>query len=255
MIAASLVRTHPSFHAASSLHAVIQAGGQGQRLRSIAGTTAKPMMQVGDEPMVGRLIRQLAASGVPSATVVIPADNDRFKNYLLQLYSRESPLLLDVIEEPVPLGNGGALAAIERRDRPLLFCFGDLVTDLPFNRMAELHQQRGCDVTLASHYEHHQLSLGELLTEGERVEGYVEKPRKRFLICSGIAIFEPKILSLARTLATPFGLVDLINACLQAGFSVTHWMHEAYWIDVNTPELLQQAREDANKLSTRSSQN
>jgi NDP-sugar pyrophosphorylase family protein len=158
----------------------------------------------------------------------------------------------ELIEEREPLGNAGALKTIGHRGAPMLFCFGDLVTDLPFDRMARVHRERGCDITLASHYQYHQLSLGELITEAERVRGYVEKPRKQFLICSGVAVFEPRILELARTLAAPFGLVDLINAALHGGCSVTHWLHEAYWIDVNTPELLEQARNDASRWLQRS---
>jgi NDP-sugar pyrophosphorylase family protein len=80
------------------------------------------------------------------------------------------------------------------------------------------------------------------VTDGEQVVAYNEKPRKRFLICSGIALFDPVAMRVARTLAQPFGLADLVSACLRSGCSVTHWLHEAYWIDVNTPELLAQAR-------------
>jgi NDP-sugar pyrophosphorylase family protein len=245
MTVLSRLAADTSLTAASSLHAVIQAGGLGQRIRSIAGATAKPMLRVGEEPMVARLIRQIAASGVCHGTVIIAEGSHHFRNFLRQIAQGTSGFNLDVIEECAPLGNAGALATIECHGRAVLFCFGDLVTDLAFDRMAALHRERGCAVTLASHYEDHQLSLGELVTEGIHVERYVEKPRKQFLICSGIAIFEPQVLELARTLSTPFGLVDLINACLNRGYRVTHWTHEAYWIDVNTPELLEQARNDA----------
>jgi NDP-sugar pyrophosphorylase family protein len=227
------------------MHAVIQAGGRGQRIRPVAGSLAKPLLPVGDEPMIGRLIRQIASSGVRSATVVIPNACSELRDFLRRAALAVPCLDLDIFEEQHPLGNAGALGAVECGGRPVLFCFADLVTDLSFDRIAAVHRDRRCDVTVASHHEFHQLSLGELITEGPRVCGYVEKPRKRFLICSGIAVFEPRILELARTLATPFGLVDLINASLQSGYSVTHWMHEAYWIDVNTPELLEQARSDA----------
>ncbi len=234
------------------MHAVIQAGGRGLRIRSVAGSAAKPMLRVGDEPLVARLFRQIAASGVRRIAVIIPHGDGEFRDFLRQLAHGLRTVQLDLIEEREPLGNAGALGAPrlatgEYRDQPLLFCFGDLVTELPFHRIAALHRERGCDITLASHYEHHQLSLGELITEGERVRGYVEKPRKQFLICSGIAVFEPRILEIARSLTPPFGLVDVINASLQAGCPVTHWLHETYWIDVNTPELLEQARSDAAK--------
>ena len=52
---------------------------------------------------------------------------------------------------------------------------------------------------------------------------------------------------MARALPRPFGLVDLVNAALGAGCRVTHWQHGSYWIDVNTPELLEQAHRDLEK--------
>lgn len=250
MTIVSLIERDTESTAASSMHAVIQAGGRGQRIRPIAGSLAKPLLTVGEEPMIGRLIRQIASSGVRSATVIIPNACPELRDFLRRVAVVVPSLDLDVLEEQHPLGNAGALRAIECHGSRVLFCFADLVTDLPFDRIAALHRDRRCDVTLASHYEFHQLSLGELITEGPRVCGYVEKPRKQFLICSGIAVFEPRVLELARTVATPFGLADLITASLQAGYSVTHWMHEAYWIDVNTPELLEQARNDADRGRT-----
>lgn len=246
----SLVNRERELTAAPSMHAVIQAGGRGQRIRRIAGSLAKPLLTVGEEPMIGRLIRQIASSGLSSATVVIPNACGELRDFLSRIAAEVPGLDLDVIEEQHPLGNAGVLSAIDCGGKTVLFCFADLVTDLRFDRIAVLHRERRCDVTLASHYEFHQLSLGELITEGSRVCGYVEKPRKRFLICSGIAVFEPRILELARTVPTPFGLADLINACLRAGYSVTHWIHEAYWVDVNTPELLEQARSDAEARRT-----
>jgi NDP-sugar pyrophosphorylase family protein len=233
--------------AASLMHAVVQAGGRGQRIRSITGTAAKAMLRVGEEPMIACLIRQIVSSGVRSITVVIPSGSGEFRDFLHQFACGLRGVQLDLLEEREPLGNAGALGAIQCGGSPVLFCFGDLVTELAFDRMTAVHHERHCDITLASHYQYHQLSLGELITEGERVCGYVEKPRKHFLICSGIAIFEPRVLEVARQLPPPFGLVDLVNASLQAGCSVTHWLHEAYWIDVNTPELLEQARADARR--------
>lgn len=247
----SLVARDTEPTAAASMHAVIQAGGRGQRIRPIAGSLAKPLLTVGEEPMIGRLIRQIASSGVRSATVIIPNACHELRDFLGEVAVRVPGFDLELLEERHPLGNAGALGAVECRGKTALFCFADLVTDLPFERLAALHRDRRCDVTLASHYEFHQLSLGELITEGPRVCGYVEKPRKQFLICSGIAVFEPRILELARSVATPFGLADLINASLQAGYSVTHWMHESYWIDVNTPELLEQARTDVSRRGAR----
>jgi NDP-sugar pyrophosphorylase family protein len=131
----------------------------------------------------------------------------------------------------------------------VLLCFADLVTALDFAQLIHIHRERQHDVTLASHYEHHQLTLGELLVDGDTVRGYQEKPRKAFLICSGIAIFDARAMRVARELPRPYGISNLVLAMLSAGCSVTHWLHGAYWIDVNTPELLARARDDAGDTS------
>jgi NDP-sugar pyrophosphorylase family protein len=148
---------------------------------------------------------------------------------------------IDVVAEGIPLGNVGALGQVPV-DRPLaLLAFGDLVTDLDFAELAARHRRSGAAVLLASHFESHRLQLGELAVEGERVVGYREKPEKLFLICSGIGLFAREVLRVIPTDGTPFGLADLITAALAEGYSVAHWVHGAFWMDVNSPELLREA--------------
>ena len=136
------------------------------------------------------------------------------------------------------LGNVGALGRVTV-ERPLaLLAFGDLVTDLDFAELAARHRRSGAHVLLASHFERHRLQLGELQVEGERVVGYREKPEKQFLICSGIGLFAREVLRVIPADGTPCGLADLIMAALATGHSVAHWVHGAFWMDVNSPELL-----------------
>jgi NDP-sugar pyrophosphorylase family protein len=200
--------------------------------------------------MIERLLQQLADTGIRRITVVIGANGSGIRTRVLRLAeSLPDPLVLDFFEEHTALGNAGALGEIETRDSDVLLCFADLVTDLDFARLREIHAQRGCNVTLTSHVEHHQLTLGELVVDGDSVQGYLEKPRKAFLICSGIALFDARAIRVARALPRPFGLSDLVLATLRAGCRVTHWQHRAYWIDVNTPELLARARDDLERMA------
>lgn len=227
------------------LHAVIQAGGLGQRIRAAAGDTPKPLLAIGGMPMIERLLCQLSKAGLREITVVLGKNGAGIRARLLErARSLPADLQLQFHVEDQSLGNAGALGRVDTQASPVLFCFADLVTDLDFEKLIEVHRARRCDVTLTSHYEYHQLSLGELVTDGDSVSAYQEKPRKRFLICSGIAMFEPAAMRVARTVTPPFGLSDLVTAILRDGLTVTHWLHQAYWIDVNTPELLERARAD-----------
>jgi NDP-mannose synthase len=231
--------------AMTELHAVVQAGGLGQRIRDSANELPKPLLAVGGTPMVERLVSQLVDSGVRRITVVIGANGSGIRARITRLLTLlPAPLHLDFHEETRPLGNAGALAEVDSGDADVLLCFADLVTDLDFEKLKAVHVERCCNVTLASHYEHHQLALGELTVQGNEVRGYREKPRKEFLICSGIAVFDARAMKIARALPRPYGLSSLVTATLDAGCRVTHWLHDAYWIDVNTPELLDRARGD-----------
>ena len=144
---------------------------------------------------------------------------------------------IDFVRETVPRGNIGALSLLPRDGCRVLLCFADLVTTMDFGRMAQIHLERQADVTLASHYEYYQVRLGELRTDGMRVLEYSEKPKHRVLICSGVAVFEPAVLDLIPGDGT-IGISDLVQAALAAGHTVTHWLHESFWMDVNTQESL-----------------
>jgi NDP-sugar pyrophosphorylase family protein len=229
---------------------VIQAGGLGQRISAVAHDTPKPLLPVGGIPMIERLLQQLLDAGVRRMTVVIGHNGASIRARVNRLLARVAPEAnVSFFEERTALGNAGALGEIDTADDDVLLCFADLVTALDFAQLIHIHRERQHDITLASHHEHHQLTLGELLVDGDAVRGYQEKPRKAFLICSGIAIFDARAMRVARELPRPFGISNLVLATLSAGCSVTHWLHGAYWIDVNTPELLARARDDAGDTS------
>ena len=222
---------------------VLQAGGDGRRLKSVDDSRAKPMLTVGGKPIIERLLAQLVAAGSREFIVVTGSTGDAIEEHITAL-ARTAFRGADIsfYREPQPLGNAGALARLRRGTGTTVFLFADLVTDIDFAALLRTHHERACDITLASHYEEHRLSLGELVTEGDAVMDYLEKPTKRFLICSGIAAIQPSALDIAAQMIPPFGISDFVNTARRETCRVTHWLHGARWLDVNTPEILQRAR-------------
>jgi len=223
------------------VHALVQAGGKGMRLRPATTDRPKPMLEVGGLPMVERILRSLVDAGIDRITVITGHPGEVVRSHLAGLDDLNRRARIDFFAEPEPLGNVGAMGRVPL-ERPLaLLVFGDLVTDLDFRELVERHVRQGVDILLASHHETHRLQLGELLVAGERVVGYREKPEKRFLICSGIGLFRRETLAAIPVDGTPFGLADLVTACLERGHAVAHWEHGAFWMDVNSPEALAEA--------------
>jgi NDP-sugar pyrophosphorylase family protein len=186
------------------------------------------------------LLRQLTATGIRDVTVITGWLGEQVEAHLAHLRDLPPDLELNFFREPRVTGNIGALGLLPGHRDPCLFLFGDLLTDLDFGKLLDLHRRAAPHVTLTSHYEEHRLALGELLVDGEAVTDYQEKPLKRFLICSGIAVFEPEVLELIDQ-SRPFGISDLIRAALQRRMRIVHWTHAAFWMDINTPEAKEQA--------------
>jgi NDP-mannose synthase len=220
-------------------HVVIQAGGKGVRLNPLTIETPKPLLAVGGIPMIGRLASQILAEGARRLTVITGYQGDKIQQYLRSRKDLEA-LELDFITEDAPMGNVGALAKLPLSTAPVVLAFGDLVTDLSFAELMKVHTRGGADVTLASHYEEHRLQLGELVVRDREVIGYNEKPSKTFLICSGIGVFEAGAVALLQRNGLR-ALSDWITSALAAGFHVTHWVHGAFWRDVNSIDVLREA--------------
>lgn len=211
-----------------------------------SGTVPKHLARVGGVPMIERLLRQIVAAGIRRVSVIIGPRGDLIERHLCSLRDLPEDLKLDWIRETGPRGNVGSLTEVPRDCEWTLLSFGDLVTDLDFGKLIEVHRGRGCQVTLCSHYESHRVRLGELTTDGDRVTDYLEKPEKRFLICSGICIVETSAADLLDG-ARPMGISDLVRRALDDGRTVTHWEHGAFWMDVNSPDELEAADRAVNR--------
>lgn len=220
------------------IRAVLQAGGKGTRLYPATADLPKPLLRVGGVPLLERLLRQVLDSGIRDVTIITGWLGDQVRTHVEGLRDLPSDAEVQFIQETRQLGNIGGLALAPRKPEPILFAFGDLLTDLDFRQLISLHRAAESDITLTSHYEQHRLTLGELIVEEGRVIGYKEKPIKNFLICSGIAVFEPSVLDLI-DLSAPTGISDLISAAIASSLKVNHWTHGAFWMDINTPELME----------------
>jgi len=225
---------------------VIQAGGHGNRLRPLTIDTPKPLLAVAGVPMIERLVKQYIMSGITDISIITGYLGEKIESHIQNINNLPDNVEIKFYKEKQELGNIGSLKNIEIDNRPLLLSFGDLVTDIDFKKLMDIHSTRGADVTLTSHYETYKVRLGELTVDETNVIGYAEKPLKKYLICSGIAIFNPNVIHLIPD-NKPTGISDLITKILLSGFKVTHWQHNMFWMDINSIEALNEANEVLSK--------
>lgn len=228
--------------AKKNISAVIQAGGPGTRMGPKSEILPKHLLPVGGIPIAERLFRQLLSAGVRKIYIIIGHLGKKVEAHFRELDDLPPDLELNFIRETIKRGDIGSLAEIPTEEGSVIWVYGDLVTDLDFVNLVHIHWERGSDITLTSHYESHRVRLGELVVEGDKVQRYLEKPVKRFLICSGIAVIESHIITLIDK-TVPIGLDELVERAISQGFHITHWLHGAFWMDINDPDLLEQANE------------
>src|SRR3954447_3670552 len=158
--------------------AIVLAGGLGMRLRPYTAVLPKPLMPIGDRPVLDVVVRQLRGHGFERITVAT--------GYLAELIEaffrdgHEYDVEIDYHREAVPLGTAGAIATIDGLTEPFLVMNGDVITDLDYKALMAQHAETGAAATIATITRDVQISLGVLHfgdgDEPDRLTSYEEKP-------------------------------------------------------------------------------
>jgi len=228
---------------AADRQAVILAGGRGTRLRPYTTIFPKPLVPVGEHPILELVIRQLAGHGFRDITLAVG-----FLAELIMAYFGDGSrwgVRLAYSREEQPLGTAGPLALIkERLHRPFLVMNGDLLTDLNFGDVMRYHVALGGIATVALARRSVQIDFGVVQVDAEyRLTGWSEKPELTYLVSAGIYIFDPAVLTFIPA-GQYFDLPQLVMSLVKDGQSVNTYVHEGYWLDIGRPEDLQRANEE-----------
>ena len=177
--------------------AVILAGGEGTRLRPYTTVLPKPLMPIGDRPVLDIVVRQLKAHGFERITIATG-----YLAELIEAFFRDGEsygIPIDYFREREPLGTVGALALIDGlADDHVLVMNGDVLTDIDYGALLERHRASDAAATIATKMRHIQISLGVLRfgDDGDptRLTGYDEKPAIDYIASMGVYCFAPRAL-------------------------------------------------------------
>ena len=176
--------------------AVILAGGMGTRLRPYTTVIPKPLMPVGDRPVLDIVVRQLKRDGFERITVATGHLAELIEAFFKNGEAYDVPI--DYFREHEPLGTVGALALIDDLDEDFLVMNGDVLTDIDYAGLLKRHADSDAVATIATKQRDVQISLG-VLRFGEdgdptRLTGYDEKPKIHYEASMGVYCFSPKVL-------------------------------------------------------------
>ena len=223
------------------MQAVIMAGGFGTRLRPLTEELPKPMLPVGDRPLMELIVEQLRQAGIRRVNI----STHYMAESIIEHFGdgHDFGIELNYVTEDRPLGTAGALGLMQTPQEPVLVINGDILTRVDFRAMLAYHREHGADLTVAVRQYELQVPYGVMECEGPRVRQMHEKPLFRFLVNAGIYLLEPSVHRYIPN-RQRFDMTDLIQRLLEDGRSVVSFPIIEYWLDIGRPVDYEQALED-----------
>lgn len=223
------------------ISAVIMAGGRGTRLRPLTDSIPKPMLPVGDRPLLELTIKQLRKCGIRDVNLTT--------HYLPEMITdhfgdgSEFGVDISYCLEDNPLGTAGGVQLVKNRNNTLLVMNGDILTDLPLQEFVAYHHDNGADMTVGLRKYELKVPYGVVKSDGVKITGLQEKPVLDFFINAGTYLVSPVAREFIPE-GRKFDMTDLIQALIDAGRTVIGFPIREYWLDIGRLEDYQQAQED-----------
>jgi NDP-mannose synthase len=229
--------------AAEGLRAVMLAGGKGVRLHPFTVNFPKPLVPLGDTPVIEVLMKRLIRYGITDITLTLGHLAELLKAYFYHRQDLTRQLNLQYVDEKEPTGTAGSLANVPGLDNTFIVMNGDLLTDVDFDELVSFHRQQGAMLTIAAHKRHVKIDLGVLeLGDDLRLTGYREKPEATYCVSMGIYVYEPNVLRFIQP-GKYLDFPDLVLKLIEAGEKVCALPCDCLWLDIGRPDDYAKAQE------------
>lgn len=226
------------------MKAVILAGGKGTRLAPYTTVFPKPLIPIGDRPILEIIVKQLVRHGLGEIILSIGHLGELIEAYFHNGHRNIPGLSLQYFREPKPLGTAGSLAGIPGLDSTFLVMNGDILTTINYRDLLGYHEKTGAALTIAMHRKEVCIDLGVLRTNpaGE-LTSYEEKPSLKFDVSMGIYIYEPIVLHYIPA-GEYLDFPDLVTRLLENREKVVGYRSNAYWLDIGRREDYELAQQE-----------
>lgn len=229
------------------MEAVILAGGKGTRLRPYTTTLPKPLVPVGDRPILEIVLAQLRAAGVRKVTMAV----NHLADLIMAFFGdgRKFGLEIAYSMEDQPLGTVGPLRLLRGLPERFLVMNGDVLTDLDYAALYRAHGDSGAPLTIATYQRDTRIDFGVLDVDGatRRITGFREKPTYHFDVSMGVYVFSRDVLDVVPA-DRPYGLDQLVLDLLARGTAVNAFPFGGYWLDIGRPDDFDRANQEIEGL-------
>ncbi len=225
---------------------VLMAGGEGRRLRPLTAAMPKPMLRLGDKPLLETILESFVGAGFRRFYISV-----NYKAELVESHFRDGRdwnVNIEYLRESKPLGTAGALHLLpEAPTQPILVMNGDLLTKVSFPNLVDFHAQGRAAATICVRDYNLTVPYGVVEMTNSHVAALEEKPQQRHLVNAGIYVLEPSALNLVPP-NERFDMPDLLSRLIQTGTGVTAFPIREYWMDIGQMSDFERASQDYTNL-------
>ena len=229
------------------MKAVILAGGKGTRLKPYTMVFPKPLMPVGDRPILEIIIRQLESCGFEEIVISV----GHFAELIINYFHDGSKLGVNIkySRENEPLGTAGGLGLLrEELKETFLMINGDTLTTLNFLELVKYHKANGAIATIAAKRRGIYHDFGIIrLDSANNLKEYIEKPTIEHLTSMGVYALEPAVLQYIKS-GERLDFPDLVKILLSKGETVKGFQYDGYWLDIGRPEDYEKAQQEVGEI-------
>lgn len=225
----------------------LMAGGFGTRLRPLTQNCPKPLLKVGDKPILELILERFISSGFHRFFISTHYMPEMIREHFGD--GSQWGVSIRYIHEDAPLGTGGSLGLLphDEINLPLFMMNGDLLTTLNFENLLEFHQGHAGAATMCVREYEYCVPYGVIQNDGHRICSMVEKPVQRFFINAGIYLLSPELVKSVAA-GTRVDMPTLLEHEISAGRDVNMFPVHEYWLDIGRMEDFQRAQQEFGAL-------
>ena len=226
----------------------IMAGGFGLRLGDLTNNCPKPMLPVGQTPLLERLILRFIDDGFSEFFLTTHFMPEYIQNYFGD--GGKWGADINYVHEASPLGTGGAIGLLADKigDSPVIVINGDVLTNISFENLIYHHAQNSNDITICVQEREHPIPYGVVQEELGIVKSIDEKPTYRYKINLGIYVLNKCIVESSAGLGH-IDMPTIIENNMKLGLKIGSYVDNSYWLVIGQPQDYKKAQNDIHGLN------
>lgn len=225
----------------------LMAGGFGTRLQPLTNNCPKPMLKVGEKPILEQILVNFVEAGFHRFYISTHYMPEVIRDYFGN--GEKWGVSIQYVHEEEPLGTGGALGLLphDEIDLPMFMMNGDLLTSLNLHSFLEFHESHESVATMCVREYEHQVPYGVITSEGARIKSMVEKPIHRFFVNAGIYLLAPELIKSVEKGAR-IDMPTLLERQIDNGSAVNMFPIHEYWLDIGRMDDFNKAQNEIGQL-------